>query len=205
MSVEQQVLSVAIDEIKGLIQPSREERDAAYALLVELATRTSSFKVSSAEGTIADSLHAVEEMFGLTRTILREHGVDAVRGSAGNLSLAVIAVRVLNEVFAPVLHRWAPRLDDHEARRLHAVPELTAVEWERLWPVGPQCRTELDGMIVSVRAYLDTLSRIAGAPEVADAVLHPPSSQIFERHAVPDAHPGRTASGAPHPRRKMVR
>lgn len=205
MSVEQQVLSVAIDEIKGLIQPSREERDAAYALLVELATRTSSFKVSSAEGTIADSLHAVEEMFGLTRTILREHGVDAVRGSAGNLSLAVIAVRVLNEVFAPVLHRWAPRLDDHEARRLHAVPELTAVEWERLWPVGPQCRTELDGMIVSVRAYLDTLSRIAGAPEVADAVLHPPSSQIFERRAVPDAHPGRTASGAPHPRRKMVR
>lgn len=179
-SVEQQVLSVAIGEIRGLIQPSPKEREAAFQLLVELASRTASFRVTAVDGTVRDSLAAIDEMFELTRSILRSHGLESAGGSAGNLSLAVIAVRVLNEVFAPVLARWGPRLDDHESRRALDGPDVAPVAWERRWAWSSNCRSELDAMSASVRAYLDTLGRIAGAPEVADAVLHPPSSRIFE-------------------------
>lgn len=206
MSIEQEVLSVAIGQIRGLIQPSPQEREAAYQLLVELATRMSAFRVTSADGTIADSLRSIEEMFDLTRATLREHGVDSAKGSAGNLSLAVVAVRVLNEVLAPVLRRWGPELADHEARRALDAPGRTAVDWERTWASAPQCRTDLDTMLASIRAYLDTLSRIAGTPEVSDAVLHPPSSRIFEQRTLEtSAHPAAGSPDAARPRRDMVR
>lgn len=205
-SIEQRVLSVAIGEIRGLIEPSDEERAAAYQLLIELATRLPYLRATSTDGRIRDALGCVDDLGDLTRSALRDNGVDTAGGSAGNLSLAVIAVRVLNEILSPVAARWRPLLDDHEARRGTQANAMSEVDWERMWPAAPECRSDLDAMVASVRAYIDTLSRIAGTPEVADAVLRLPSSRIVPQESLDRSR--RPADGelsALEPREEMVR
>ena len=127
-----------------------------------------------------------------------------MKGSGGNLSLAVVAIRVLNEVFRPVLSRWDPILTDYEARRIIEDPEATAIEWERCWGRGSQCRTELNEMRSSVRAYIDTLSRIAGASAIADAVLSSPNSVMAPRTELRGSLRPESTPAEVQPRPKMV-
>lgn len=204
MSIETKVIEIAVGQVKGYLYPTDAERAAAYELLIELSTRTAGSTLSSTEGSIRDELTSIDEMFGLTREILRRHGTETVKGGGGNLSLAVVAIRVLNEVFRPVLSRWDPILSDYEERRVTENSDATAIEWERCWERSSQCRSELNAMRSSVRAYIDTLSRIAGASAIADAVLKTPSSQMVPRVEVKENL--RPASTPPEvrPRTKMV-
>ncbi len=211
-------IQVGIDQIKGYLYPTEAEQAAAYELLVELSTRAAGVQTTASGSTVRDTLSSIHQMFELTRGILREHGADASKGSGGNLSLAVIAVRVLNEVFRPVLTKWHPILCEYEARRDQEAPFVSEGEWEQRWPEASKCRAELAEMRGSIRSYIDTLSRIAGASAVADAVLHTPSSEIFSQRPVPCGLAGRRRdAGAqrrsllppfglrPAYRRKMVR
>lgn len=202
--VEDRIVEVAIGQVKGFFTPSDAERAAAYELLVELTTRPVSARLTVADVSLADELASVDEMFGLTRQILRQHGVDGAKGSAGNLSLAVVALRVLNEVFAPVVNRWRPLLAEHAARRPPGEAAPTELEWERRWERAQQCRTDLDGMRSSVRAYVETLSRIAGASAIADAVLGAPTSMALPRTIVESSLRPAGLDPAIRPRRRMV-
>ncbi len=205
MSIETKVVEVAVGQVKGYLYPTEAERAAAYELLIELSTRTAGTQLASTNGSIRDELDSIAEMFVLTREILRRHGTDTVKGGGGNLSLAVVAVRVLNEVFRPVLSRWDPILRHHEGRRATDDPGATAIEWERRWERAGQCRTELNTMRSSVRAYIDTLSRIAGASAIADAVLNSPTSVMFPVTTFPFDAPSPSVPADVTPRRKMVR
>jgi hypothetical protein len=99
MSIETKVVEVAVGQVKGYLYPTEAEKAAAYELLIELSTRTAGAQLASTDGSIRSELSSIEEMFGLTREILRRHGTETVKGGGGNLSLAVVATRVLNEVF----------------------------------------------------------------------------------------------------------
>ena len=104
-----------------------------------------------------------------------------------------------------MLSRWDPILRDHEDRRATEAPGATAVEWERSWARGSQCRAELNTMRSSVRAYIDTLSRIAGASAIADAVLSAPASVMFPKTTFPFDAPAPSVPKNVRPRLKMVR
>lgn len=204
-SIETKVVEVAIAQVKGFFYPSAAEKAAAYELLIELTTRPSSAQLAATDATIGEELLSIEEMFDLTREILRKHGTDSSKGSAGNLSLAVVALRVLNEVFRPVLNRWRPLLDDHMMRRPADEPSISAAEWERRWERAHQCRTDLNSMRASTRAYIETLSHIAGTPAIADAILSAPSAAAFPHTRIESTlHPDAAETGV-SPRRKMVR
>ena len=200
-----EAVEVAVAQVKGYVYPSKAEQAAAYEILIELSTRTSSAHLASTEGTIREVLTSIDEMFGLTREILRRHGADASKGSAGNLSLAVVAIRVMNEVFRPVLSRWEPMLADYEARRPLDDSSVTAIDWERRWDRGTQCRAELNQMRSSVRAYIDTLSRIAGASAIADAVLSAPKSATIPHQALDGSLRPASMPETVQPREQMVR
>ncbi|MGB0114576.1 MAG: hypothetical protein WBP59_15265, partial [Ilumatobacteraceae bacterium] len=205
MKLQADIVEVAVDQVKGYLYPTESERAAAYELLVELSTRTVGTHLSSTDGSIRDELNGIDEMFGLTREILRRHGAEAAKGSGGNLSLAVVAIRVLNEVFRPVLSRWEPILVDYEAERASFAPDTSPIDWERRWQRAPQCRAELNQMRASVRAYIDTLSRIAGASAIADAVLSAPNSVMFPSTVLKESRRPSTTPAAVQPRRRMVR
>jgi hypothetical protein len=205
MTAEEKIVEVAIDQVKGFFYPSAAERAAAYELLIELTTRPSSAPLASPDASIGDELRSIDEMFEVTRTILRKHGTEGSKGSAGNISLAVVALRVLNELFRPVLDRWRPLLDEHMLRRPRQDGSVTELDWERRWERAQSCRAELTSMRAATRSYIETLSHIAGTPAIADAILSAPSS-VTVPHTTIDAnlHPPATR-GMLTPRHKMVR
>ena len=200
MGVEREAVQIAVGQLTGFLYPSAAERSAAYELLVELTTRTATVSMATSEGSIREALDSLHDLFAITRGILRAHGVEAAKGSGGNLSLAVVAVRVLNHVIRPVTGKWHPRLADHEARRVIEAPTVSPIEWERDWVLAARCRAELGVMRASVRAYVDTLGRIAGAPGLADATVARPTSRIFPASVATNPTPR-----LPMPRQRMVR
>lgn len=201
---QEEAVQVAIGQVKGFFDPSDEERAAAYELLVELTTRTGPAQLGATDTSLRASLDGIAEVFDSTRSILRQHGVESSKGGLGNISMAVVAVRVLNEVFRPVLSHWDPLLRDHESRRTAVAPEMGATEWERQWPLAPQCRRDLVEMRSSVRAYMDTLGRIAGSAVVTDAVVRAPTATMFRQVALDSSrHPDDMREV--RPRQKMTR
>lgn len=196
----ERAVSVAIGQIQGYFRPTDAEREAAWELLVELSTRTTVTPLRPGDGLLREALTSVYSLFETTRTVLRTHGMATGTTRAdGNLSLAVIAIRVLNDVLRPTLSRWHPKLEAWEATR---PDDVSATDWEARWVDGPSCRAELNALRADVRAYLDTLGRIAGTHAVAGAVTPLPPSRpvaqtVLDRSLTPLADA--------QPRQRMVR
>ncbi|MGD9753175.1 MAG: hypothetical protein AB7W59_19455 [Acidimicrobiia bacterium] len=178
---ETKAVEVAIDGVRGYLFPTPEERAAAYELLVEFGSRTITAPLAPSEGSIREALSSIYAMFGITREVLRRHGLPASKGAAGNLSLAVVAMRVLNEGFRPVLSRWHVELAAHEQRR---TADIDAVEWERSWPAAAACRGDLIALRMRARAYIETLAQIAGVAALGDLAQRQPPSRLWTSEPV---------------------
>lgn len=201
--LESKITEIAIGQIRGLVKPSDAERKAAFELFVELASRTTTAPLTMETGTIRGALDSLYAMFGLTREILRTHGSDVAKSRHdGNLTLATIALRVLNEVIRPVTSKWHPELQSHEQQLATHGEGRTAVEWERMWPQHTACRNDLNALRSQIRSYMDSLAQIAGTPALTDLVVPIAAS-------APIAPVALTAAATPpagaEPRREMVR
>lgn len=186
-------------EIGGTFKPSQAERLAAWELLVELASRTSVAPLRADHGLIREALSSLYSIYGTTRELLRKHGPEVARRRIdGNLSLGIIAMRVLNDILRPTLSEWHPKLEDHEATK---PADVGRSDWEKLWPQAAACRIELNRVRQAVRAYIDTLGQIAGTPDLADTVLPLPAALAAPRVKVV----ARSFSAGFKPRRQMVR
>ena len=184
--------------ISGSFTPTRAERLCAWELLVELMSRTSVAPLRSDEGSIREAMSSLYTLYGTTRELMRKHGPDvAATRQDGNLSLGLIAMRVLNDIIRPVLSKWHPALEAHEAAKPST---LGKGEWERAWDDNAECRESLNQVRRSVRSYIDTLGRIAGTPDIADAVMG-----LTPAVAAPRARPDVTIPEGFKPRRHMVR
>ncbi len=151
-------------------EPSTAEADAAWVLLVVVVTRTSTAHLADDTGSDREALTSLHSLFDSTRTILRSHGLGAAENKGtGNLSLGVIAVRILNDVLRPFLSRWHPLLQEHES---NCPPSTAASAWEREWGSPPGVlhqafRAELHRVRQTMRQYIFVLGRAAGATEFA--------------------------------------
>ncbi|MEA2686245.1 MAG: hypothetical protein QOE93_1440, partial [Actinomycetota bacterium] len=199
--ISERVVQFSIDRVVGYLVPSQAEREAAFELLVELSTRTTVAPLASDQGSLREALSSIYLVFDKTRVLLRKHGIEVAKDHHdGNVSFGVLAVRVLNDVLRPTLSKWHPQLEDWEALR----PErMGKAEWERRWKQNGDCRKELDALREGVRAYIDTLGRISGAPGLAAAALPLPASRPLGQEVV--AHGAANVDlGADVPRRRMV-
>jgi hypothetical protein len=97
----------------------------------------------------------------------------------------VIATRVLNEVFRPVLSSWHGELSAYEGRRATEAPTVDPVEWERRWPAASACRDDLVALRKQARACAETLALIAGVPSLGDAAQAVPPSRLWEETRIP--------------------
>ena len=182
--------------INGSFRPSTAERNAAWELLVELTSRTTVTSLRRSEGLIGEELASYEQVIELTRELLRKAGPEVADDHHdGNLTLGLIAMRVLNEVLRPAIAKWQPKLADYEALRPAGVGPLL---WEQRWPDANECRLALTALRTTVRTYVDVLGRIAGTADLADAAVSLPPSHPAPR----SSHKGDLPDGTP--RRKMV-
>lgn len=140
------------------------QRNVAWALYVELATRISTQELKKGQGSAREALNSVYSLFDTTRGVLRAEGPGAAEGPD---SIGVTAIKILNEGVRPFLVEWHTKLSGFEdAEKLelakthggnHQVP-VDEGKWE-----------DLDGFYVALNVwrlrmleYLNGLAAVAG-------------------------------------------
>jgi hypothetical protein len=99
--------------IAGTWRPNEAERFAAWELTIELATRVPVIPLRDDEGMLTEALSSLHAQFGAVRGILRRHGPDLANSRTGELSFAVLAGQLVNQVLRPVLAYWHPLMENH--------------------------------------------------------------------------------------------
>jgi len=79
--------------------PNTADQDAAWELYIEMLTRSATQYLAPEDGDEEAGLDSIHQLFGITRSILREHGRDCVTFSR-------IAVVALNQVIRPFTSKW---------------------------------------------------------------------------------------------------
>jgi hypothetical protein len=132
------------------------QRQAAWELYVELATRIATQPLDPSTGIAREALTSLHSIFASTRQILRAAGPDI---GADTGSVGYIALSVLNHGLRPFLSRWHPALLAWEAQRPASVSE---VEHERRWQHDTDLRGQLEVMRAKMWLYGGALGQIAG-------------------------------------------
>ncbi|MFC9238423.1 hypothetical protein ACFTZK_18470 [Streptomyces decoyicus] len=140
------------------------EREAAWELYVELATRISVVELGPDEGLLREALSSLYTVFGTTREILRRYGpAVAPRVAPGKVTFGVLAVNVLNHSIRPLLSRWHPLLTAHEAKR---VEHVDPVAHERCWTRAEELRAEIESVRSVLLELAQTLNEVAGVGDL---------------------------------------
>jgi hypothetical protein len=146
--------------LKGTWEPDEQEVEAAWEMYIELATRISTQKLGEDEGILREALDSLHQLFPITRGILKQHGPTVARKKGdGNHSFAELAIYVLNYAIRPVLAKWHPLLQAHEATR---PDEASIVEHEGKWERAPELRDVLDELRLALLDYANLLADVAG-------------------------------------------
>ena len=146
--------------VEGTWQPDEREREAAWEMYVELVTRIAVVELRPGEGLVREALTSLYSLFETTRAILRKYGpVVAKPKGEGDLSFGSLAVIILNGVLRPLLARWHPLLQEHEARRPEGV---SARAHERAWEHERELREELGRVREALVDYANVLAEVAG-------------------------------------------
>ena len=116
------------------------QRNAAWALYVELVTRIAVQELADDAGLVREAMNSLYTLFGTTRQILREAGPDvgATHDSVGGLAIAV-----LNKGLRPFLSHWHPVLQIWEAQR---PIDRSPKDHEVLWTGEKTARQELSAL-----------------------------------------------------------
>ena len=148
-----------VGELSGTWLPDDSERQAAWELYVELVTRVAVIALGPNDGLLREAVDSLHKLFGTTREVLRRHGPGiAPRTEQQRLSVAYMAVAVLNGWLRPFLSVWHPRLSSYEAER----PTGVSVEsWEAAWEHGREMRHEIMVVQTGLRQYARQLELIA--------------------------------------------
>ncbi len=103
-----------------------------------------------------------------SRTILKGYGPSIAKPKGeGNLSLAYIAIAVLNTVIRPVLAKWHPLLIDFE----HSKEPLNSIlDHEQKWHQADELRGILNGVRLILIEYSNLLAEVAGVPSLSHSV-----------------------------------
>lgn len=90
-------------------EPSDQERQAAWEMYVELATRVTVVELPGDRGLVREALTSYYSLFATTREILRKYGPDVARPKRDSeISLGQLAVVNPQRAAAPVAGRLAP-------------------------------------------------------------------------------------------------
>lgn len=138
-------------------EPDVTERQAAWELYVELATRVSIQPMEHGVGFVREALSSLHKIINVSRSILREAGPSIARGRN---SLGAVAIEVISKGIRPFLSKWHPLLFEYE----HERPEdIDALEHERSWEKAPEFFAELTKLQEQMQIYVEALAQISGA------------------------------------------
>ena len=126
--------------------PKIADKDAAWALYIELLTRITTQPLPAEHGDERTALDSVYSLFGITREVIKEQGPDCI-------NFAKIAIVVLNQVIRPFTAKWHRKSLAGDLER----------ESDRV-----AFREELASLQVELRKYARMLADIAGVEDLTD-------------------------------------
>ena len=134
-----------------------DDRQAAWELHVELATRVAIAPLPPEQGLLSEALSSLECLTERTRQILREHGPhEDTRGCR----FQQLSRTVIDEVERPLLARWKPSVTAVcQDENLGA----GVMDRERAWPDHVVLRDELARMQSRLAVIAAELAELAGA------------------------------------------
>jgi hypothetical protein len=163
-SVELTEVEVSWLGIKGKWIADRRQQTAAWDMYVELITRISVQPLDAHDGLLREALNSLYALFGETRRILRQQGPEVARPLPGSeVTFAVLAVTILNQVLRPLLARWHPLLEAWEVSR---PADRSPRDHEVAWPHYAALRGEIEAVRVKMLEYADLLAKVAGVRAV---------------------------------------
>lgn len=143
-------------------EPAQEEREAAWEMYVELATRVTVIPLPKRRGLIREAITSYYSLFATTREILKKYGPAVARPKGkGSTSFGQLAVVILNELLRPFLSEWHPALEDWEASRPGGKSRLAH---EREWDRHQEMRDALEKTRSELERYADYLAQVADVP-----------------------------------------
>ena len=141
-----------------------QQRQAAWEMYVELATRITTAPLLPGEGLLREALSSLYSLFGTTRDILKKHGPSiATPANPEETTFGHLAVAILNKVLRPVLAKWHPLLKDWEDQRPAGV-SITA--HEAAWPENEALRNEFNRIRAQLMEYADVLAEVSGVAKL---------------------------------------
>jgi hypothetical protein len=126
-------------------KPKDADKDAAWELFIELLTRVTTQPLPEEHGVEATALDSVYQIFGLTRSTLKNHGRHCVE-------FTKIAVVVLNQVIRPFTAKWHKEMASNSFEKQKKRDEF---------------RAELASLQTQLRNYMKMLSHMAGVESLA--------------------------------------
>ncbi|MDE0426114.1 MAG: hypothetical protein OXN25_14750 [Candidatus Poribacteria bacterium] len=126
--------------------PKAADKNAAWALYIELLTRITAQLLPIEYGDEKTALDSVYSLFATTRKVIREHGPECI-------NFTKIAIVVLNQVVRPFTAKWHRKslAGDFEDETERAV-----------------FRQELNALQAELRKYSQMLADIAGVEDLTD-------------------------------------
>ena len=143
---------------------SEGQKNVAWALYAELATRVSTQKLNYGEGSAREALNSVHSLFESTRSVLRAQGPDVGRGKQ---SVGRAAIRILNEGIRPFLVTWHTALSGFESdEKLRLAKGFggnhNLAPDEGKWTSRRAFYTALEAWRKDMQKYLKVLEKFAG-------------------------------------------
>ena len=126
--------------------PKDADKNAAWALYIELLTRITTQPLPTEHGDEGTALDSVYSLFAITREVIKEHGPDCI-------NFTKIAIVVLNQVVRPFTAKWHRKSVAGDFER----------ESERA-----AFRAELAALQVELRKYSRMLADIAEVEDLTD-------------------------------------
>jgi hypothetical protein len=122
------------------------DKNAAWALYIELLTRITTQPLSTEHGDEKTALDSVYSLFAITREVIRENGPECI-------NFTKIAIVILNQVVRPFTAKWHRKslAGDFENETERAI-----------------FREELAVLQVELRKYSRMLASIAGVEDLTD-------------------------------------
>lgn len=151
---------VRLPWVEGEWEADETQQRAAWEMYVELVTRVALQPLAAEDGLLSEALSSLHAIFGETRRILKQYGpAVATPASPHVLAFGQIAVDVLNRSLRPVLAKWHPLLQAHEAGR---PPTVLPVDHERAWTSCGELRAQLENLRNELTAYANLLAEVSG-------------------------------------------
>lgn len=158
--------SIYIDEVelgigtnsKVKIKFSREDREIAYKLWVEMSTRKIILPFDEENDVIVEVYDSWYSFFGIARGLLKDIPVEKLNSSKQLIS---VTDRVLNKCLRPHLTKWQARFRKWYNLQLDSNPDLTPQEIQYTYPHYNELVKELKAINKNIDYYGEVLKKLA--------------------------------------------